>query len=156
MAASSGARLQRKAARTAIATPTDNPFRRCYGTEFTSNAILGFADRHKIDWHYIAPGKPMQNAFIESFNGRLRDEMLNETLFPSLSYARIALREWRADYNANRPHSRLGWLTPTEYATTFTPRRDLALRSMASSTPAPVFHQAQQGQNNSRSLRHAG
>lgn len=64
------------------------------GTEFTSNAILGFADRHKIDWHYIAPGKPMQNAFIESFNGRLRDEMFNETLFPSLSYARIALREW--------------------------------------------------------------
>src|SRR5690606_40588654 len=49
------------------------------GTEFTSNAILGFADRHNIDWHYIAPGKPMQNAFIESFNGRLRDEMLNET-----------------------------------------------------------------------------
>ena len=126
------------------------------GTEFTSNAILGFADRHNIDWHYIAPGKPMQNAFIESFNGRLRDEMLNETLFPSLSYARIALREWRADYNGNRPHSRLGWLTPTEYATTFTPRRDLALRSMASSTPAPVFHQAQQGQNNPRSLRHAG
>ena len=98
----------------------------------------------------------MQNAFIESFNGRLRDEMLNETLFPSLSYARIALREWRADYNGNRPHSRLGWLTPTEYATTFTPRRDLALRSMASSTPVPVFHQAQQGQNNPRSLRHAG
>ncbi|WP_090600240.1 IS3 family transposase [Pelagibacterium luteolum] len=126
------------------------------GTEFTSNAILGFADRHKVDWHYIAPGKPMQNAFIESFNGRLRDEMLNETLFPSLSYARIALREWRADYNGNRPHSRLGWLTPAEYATTFTPRRDLALRSIANSTPAPVFHQAQQGQNNPRSLRHAG
>jgi len=98
----------------------------------------------------------MQNAFIESFNGRLRDEMLNETLFPSLSYARIALREWRADYNGNRPHSRLGWLTPTEYATTFTPRRGLALHSMTSSTPAPVFHQAQQGQNNPRSLRHAG
>src|SRR5690606_33030943 len=126
------------------------------GTEFTSNAILSFADRHKIDWHYIAPGKPMQNAFIESFNGRLRDELLNETLFPSLSYARITLREWRADYNANRPHSRLGWLTPTEYATTFTPRRGLALHSMTSSTPAPVFHQAQQGQNNPRSLRHAG
>ncbi|RDE08860.1 transposase [Pelagibacterium lacus] len=72
---------------------------------------------------------------IGACNGRLRDEMLNETLFPSLSYARIALREWRADYNGNRPHSRLGWLTPTEYATTFTPRRDLALRSMVSSSP---------------------
>jgi putative transposase len=125
-------------------------------TEFTSNAILGFADRHKIDWHYIAPGKPIQNAFIESFNGRLRDEVLNETLFPSLSYALIALGEWRADYNGNRPHSRLGWLTPPEYATTFTPTQDLALRSMASPTPAPVFHQAQQRQYSPRSLRHAG
>ncbi|SDH11454.1 hypothetical protein SAMN04487974_12225 [Pelagibacterium luteolum] len=63
--------------------------------------------------------------------------MLNETLFPSLSYARIALREWRADDKGNRPHSRLSWLTPIEYATTFTHRRNLALRSMASSTPAP-------------------
>ena len=53
------------------------------GTEFTSNAILTFADDRKIDWHYIAPGKPTQNALIESFNGRLRDELLNETLFAS-------------------------------------------------------------------------
>ncbi len=57
----------------------------------------------KIDRHYIAPGDPMQNAFIESFNGRLRDSetMLNETFFPSLSYARTDLREWRVDYNGN-------------------------------------------------------
>lgn len=68
-----------------------------------------------------------------------------ETLFPSLFYARIALGEWRVDYNGNRPNSRLGWLTPTEYVITFTPRRDLAPRSMANSTPAPVFRQAQQG-----------
>jgi putative transposase len=61
-------------------------------TEFTSNAILGFANRMQIDWHYIAPGKPMQNGFIESFNGRLRDELLNETLFPSLSHARAMLQ----------------------------------------------------------------
>jgi hypothetical protein len=61
-----------------------------------------------IDWHYIAPGKPIQNAFIESFNGRLRDELLNETLFPSLSYVRATVASWRADYNLNRPHSRLG------------------------------------------------
>lgn len=53
------------------------------GTEFTSNAILGFADRLSIDWHYIAPGKPMPNSFIENFNGKLRDELLNETLFSS-------------------------------------------------------------------------
>lgn len=53
------------------------------GIEFTSNAILKFVDDRTFDWHYIAPGKPTQNAFIESFNGRLRDELLNETLFPS-------------------------------------------------------------------------
>jgi len=126
------------------------------GTEFTSNAILGFADRMRIDWHYIAPGKPIQNAFIESFNGRLRDELLNETLFPSLAHVRTTLAAWRADYNLNRSHSRLGWLTPAEYADTFNPRRDLALRSMASSAPAPVAHPAQMGKTNRQSLHHAG
>jgi putative transposase len=126
------------------------------GTEFTSNAILGFANRMRIDWHYIAPGKPIQNAFIESFNGRLRDELLNETLFPSLPHVRATVASWRADYNLNRPHSRLGWLTPAEYADTFNPRRDLPLRSVASSAPAPVAHPAQMGKTNRQSLRHAG
>jgi putative transposase len=126
------------------------------GTEFTSNAILGFADRQRIDWHYIAPGKPIQNAFIKSFNGRLRDELLNETLFPSLSQARATVASWRADYNLNRSHSRPGWLIPTEYANTFTPRRDLALRSTQGSAPAPVAHHGQSGQTSHRSLRHAG
>lgn len=126
------------------------------GTEFTSNAILGFADRMQIDWHYIAPGKPMQNGFIESFNGRLRDELLNETLFPSLSHARVTLGAWRADYNLNRPHSRLGWLTPTEYADTFRPQWDLALRSMKSYAPAPVDQPAQLGQTNRPSLLQTG
>ena len=74
------------------------------GTEFTSNAILKFVDDRKFDWHYIAPGKPTQNAFIESFNGRLRDELLNETLFsPSLHHARVTLAVWRTDYNTGRP-----------------------------------------------------
>ena len=84
------------------------------GTEFTSNAILGFADRQQIDWHYIAPGKPMQNGFIESFNGRLRDELLNETLFPSLPHIRASLAAWRGDYNLSRPHSRLGCKRPAD------------------------------------------
>src|SRR5690606_11044858 len=83
------------------------------GSELTSNAILTWADQSRITWHYIAPGKPMQNAFIESFNGRLRDELLNETLFTSLAQARVALRCWRADYNNTRPHSQLGWKTPS-------------------------------------------
>ena len=75
------------------------------GSEFTSNAILGWADRTRVEWHYIAPGKPMQNGFIESFNGRLRDELLNETLFSSLALARESLTKWRLDYNGSRPHS---------------------------------------------------
>jgi len=61
------------------------------GTELTSNAILGWTDETGVGWHYIAPGKPQQNGFIESFNGRLRDELLNETLFRSLPHARAAL-----------------------------------------------------------------
>jgi hypothetical protein len=91
--------------RAAQATITFNcaPFPTCYGTEFTSNAILKFVDDRKFDWHYIAPGKPTQNAFIESFNGRLRDELLNETLFPSLHHARVTLAAWRTDYNTERP-----------------------------------------------------
>ena len=65
----------------------------------------------------------MQNAFIESFNGRLRDELLNETLFTSLVQARVARGCWRVDYNDARPHSQLGWKTPSEFAFTFHPRR---------------------------------
>ena len=70
----------------------------------------------QIDWHYIAPGKPMQNGFIESFNGSFRDECLNETLFTSLAEARMRIGAWKDDYNDHRPHSSLGNLTPSEFA----------------------------------------
>lgn len=86
------------------------------GTELTSNAILKWSDERGIGWQYIQPGKPQQNAFSESFNGRLRDELLNETLFRSLTQARSAMEAWRTDYNTLRPHSKLGWLTPASYA----------------------------------------
>jgi len=86
------------------------------GTEYTSNAILGWADETGVGWHYIAPGKPQQNGYNESFNGRLRDELLNETLFRSLPHARAVLEAWRRDYNESRPHSKLGWMTPRDYA----------------------------------------
>ena len=92
------------------------------GTELTSNASLCWVDQTHVGWHYIAPGKPMQNAFVESFNGRLRDEFLNETLFTSLLLARVALEDWRRDYNNVRPHSRIGWLAPTVYAAQFAPQ----------------------------------
>jgi putative transposase len=84
------------------------------GTEFTSMAILQWVQKTGIDWHYIAPGKPQQNGFIESFNGKLRDECLNETLFGTLHDARRTLEEWQVDYNWRRPHSALGNLTPME------------------------------------------
>jgi len=86
------------------------------GTELTSNAILGWADERSVAWHYIQPGKPVQNAFAESFIGRLRDELLNETLFRSIAHARRILEAWRQDYNIDRPHSRLGWQSPIQYA----------------------------------------
>ena len=86
------------------------------GTELTSMAVLKWSQDRRIDWHYIAPGKPTQNAFVESFNGRLRDECLNETLFSSLSHARIALASWKHDYNHHRPHSAHGGETPAAFA----------------------------------------
>ena len=95
------------------------------GTELTSNAILKWADERGVGWQYIQPGKPQQNAFSESFNGRLRDELLNETLFRSLPHARIALDAWRDDYNLHRPHSKLGWLTPASYAARWAENEEL-------------------------------
>ena len=91
------------------------------GTEFTSRAILKWADQNDVAWHYIDPGKPQQNAFIKSFNGSLRDELLNEEIFDTLNDARRKIALWRYDYNAVRPHSSLGNLTPLEA------RRTLAL-----------------------------
>ena len=82
------------------------------GTEFTSTAILTWSQASKVGWHYIAPGKPQQNAFAESFIGRLRDECLNETLFTSLPQARAVLAGWQRDYNEVRPHSALRGQTP--------------------------------------------
>jgi putative transposase len=108
------------------------------GTELTSNAILSWAGQTKVEWHYIAPGKPTQNAFVESFNGRLRDEFLNETLFSSLSQARLALEEWRRDYNTVRPHSRIGWLTPAVHAAQFGPQRAEAPRLVEGHAPRPI------------------
>jgi putative transposase len=88
--------------------------------ELTANAILSWAGENGVGWHYIAPdiapGKPQQNGVIESFNGRLRDELLNETLFRSLPHARALLEAWRRDYNQARPHFKPGWMTPAAYA----------------------------------------
>jgi putative transposase len=90
------------------------------GTEFTCNAMLTWAEQHVIAWHFIAPGKPMQNGFCESFSGRMRDELLNETLFFGLDHARASIAAWADDYNSQRPHSSLGYLTPAAFAAILT------------------------------------
>ena len=100
------------------------------GSELTSRAMLDWQNRTGVSWHYIAPGKPTQNAFVESFNGRLRDEHLNETVFESLADARRKLSIWRYDYNNVRPHSALNGQPPA------TARR--ALELMNGSTPGAL------------------
>ena len=94
------------------------------GTEFTSNAMFAWAQDNRVVWHFIAPGKPMQNGFCESFNGRMRDELLNESLFLSLDHARTKITNWVDDYNQRRPHSALGYLTPAAYAANLSATRD--------------------------------
>lgn len=95
------------------------------GPELTSRALDQWAYERGVRLHFIDPGKPQQNGFIESFNGRLRDECLNEHWFLNLAHARSVVEEWRVDYNLNRPHSSLGYLTPEEF------RRDHAKRLVA-------------------------
>ena len=128
------------------------------GTELTSVAILRWSQDNRIDWHYIAPGKPTQNAFIESFNGRLRDELLNETLFASLAHAREALAIWKHDYNTVRPHSAIGNIPPATYAKLSDPgmQRDGSLELPWGSAPRPVASLSQYGSNELRTLQPTG
>ena len=86
-----------------------------HGTEFQSRALEDWAYRRGVQLDVIRPGKPVENAFIESFNGRLRDECLNVHRFGSLAEAQAIIEAWRLDYNAHRPHSSLGHLTPNEF-----------------------------------------
>jgi putative transposase len=108
------------------------------GTEFTSSAVLAFTQAAKLDWRYIAPGKPTENAFAESFQGRMRDECLNEHLFFSINHARTVVAGWVEDFNTARPHSAIGYITPAAYAASLNPQRAPALRHPESSAPMPV------------------
>ena len=85
------------------------------GPELTGQALDQWAYEHGVELRFIDPGKPVQNAFIESFNGRFRDECLNQHWFVSLPHARRIVEAWRLDYNRDRPHSSLGYLTPDEF-----------------------------------------
>jgi putative transposase len=128
------------------------------GTELTSMTMLRWSQDRRVEWHFITPGKPQQNAFIESFNGRLRDELLNETLFSSLGHAREVMSLWKDDYNTVRPHSSLGNLTPAAYADRGSPdtQRDGTLRYPEGSAPRPVASPSQIGSNQPRTLLIAG
>ncbi len=124
------------------------------GTELTSMAILRWCQESGVEWHYIAPGKPTQNAFIESFNGRLRDELLNETLFVSLAHARTLLAAWLIDYNTVRPHSAIGNVPPADFAklSDRAMQRGGSLRSLGGFAPHPVAPPSLHGSNEERIL----
>ena len=163
-----GARGRHLAARTAGGARARHP--RCGARSSRHDRLRQRhrADRHdhpalvarhtRVEWHYIAPGKPQQNAFVESFNGRLRDELLNETLFTSLRHVREALAIWMDDYNTVRPHSALGNLPPVTYAKLSAPemQRDGALRYVEGFAPHPVASPSQQGSNQPETLPIAG
>ena len=121
------------------------------GTEFTSNAVLAWCEAEGVAWHYIAPGKPMQNAFCESFNGRVRDELLNETLFLGLRHARAKLATWATDYNTERPHSGLGYLTLAAKAALLTATGD-RLRNPDQLHRSPVAPSAPAGVSTRQAL----
>lgn len=89
------------------------------GPEFTGRALDQWAYSKGVELKLIQPGKPTQNAYIESFNGKFRDECLNEHWFSSLAHARAVISKWRKDYNESRPHSSLGYMTPLEYAANY-------------------------------------
>src|SRR3546814_7615874 len=118
------------------------------GSELTSNTVLAWWAEAGIDWHYIEPGKPIQNANIESFNGRMRDELLNETLFLSMAHARETIAAWVDDYNTERPPSSPGYATPAAFAAGFEKQWPARVRALASTAPRHVA--------NHRSLVHAG
>ena len=105
------------------------------GPELTCRAALEWTNRAGLDWHYIEPGKPQQNGFVESFNGKFRDECLNEEVFATLAEARAVIERWRIDYNHVRPHSAHGGLSPE------TVRRNHAagrLHNLTSSAARPL------------------
>ena len=85
------------------------------GPEFISVALEKWADQHGVKLDFIQPGKPTQNAHVESFNGRFRDECLAQARFPTLARARVEIEEWRVDYNTERPHSALDYRTPKTF-----------------------------------------
>ena len=126
------------------------------GAELTSNAVLAWTQGSGVQWHYIAPGNSTQNAFCEAFNGQFRDECLNENLFRHLAHARYVIALWVHDYNDERPHSALGYLTPAAYAAALRPKRDDALELLEGSANQQVDQPAQMRKMQPLALDHIG
>ena len=124
-------------------------------TEFTSNAMLAWSKETGVPWHFIAPGKPMQNGICEAFNSKMRDELLNETLFFGLDHAREVVGRWVADYNAARPHSALGYLTPAGFAAQLSAKGD-QLHVTEAFRCSPIAPSAQAGNCHPPALDPAG
>ena len=110
------------------------------GPEFTGKALDAWAYERGVKLQFIQPGKPVQNAYVESFNGKFRDECLNENWFINLTDARELIEAWRQDYNSNRPHSSLGNMTPEEYA--------VSVSGLREATPPSVQKQVEEQVNN--------
>ncbi len=126
-----------------------------HGTEYTCNAVLAWCRDNNIDRRFISPGKPMQNGFVESFNGRMRDELLNEMLFFDLDDAREKLAAWVSDYNDQRLHFALGYITPAAYAAKLTATND-RLRNPAQLRRSPGASNAPHGALSAAKLTAAG
>ena len=128
------------------------------GGEMTSRAVLQWTMETAINWHYIAPGKPTQNAFIEAFNSKLRDECLNENLFVTLTEAIDTIEAWRIDYNTRRPHSAIGNQTPAAFAaaSVLAMQRGEPLRYPRGFAPRPVASTTETGSNAERTLVQTG
>ena len=125
------------------------------GTEFTSNAVLEWAEKMKVKWHYIAPSKPMQSGNCEAFNGRMRDELLNETLFFGIDHAREAMARWTHIYNTEPPHFALGHKAPAVFAAQLTAMGD-QLRASETLRRSPIAPSAQPRQIQPPTLASAG
>jgi len=116
------------------------------GPELRGRALDGWADDNGVQLYFIDPGKPTQNAYIESFNGRFREECLNLNWFTTLAEAERIIEDWRVDYNQNRPHSSLNYQTPEEFAANrpfHKPQWALALELLEGSAPPPIAHAAE-------------
>ena len=106
--------------------------------------MLAWCEEAAVSWHFIAPGKPMQNGICEAFNSKMRDELLNETLFFGLDQARRIVASWVADYNAARPHSALAYETPAAFAAQLAATGD-RLHAMETFRQSPIVHSAKAG-----------